>query len=188
MKISHLLLLIVFIGFMNTISQAQTTLSSSQKTHKTIGDALVISLPIIAFGSTAVFKDGQNGFAQYGKSLIGTVAITYGFKLIIDKQRPNGENFNSFPSAHSAVAFGSAAFIQKRYGWKYGIPAYALAAYVGFSRIEADKHDIVDVSVGAALGIGMSYLFTKPFKQNEKIGFASGSFEGTPTFGLAYSF
>ena len=56
-----------------------------------------------------------------------------------------------------------AAFIQRRYGWKWGIPAYAIASYVGWSRTYAKKHDWWDVVAGAALGAGSAYIFTRPF-------------------------
>ena len=43
------------------------------------------------------------------------------------------------PSIHSAVAFAGASYIQRRYGWKFGAPAYALAVDVGWSRIGARR-------------------------------------------------
>lgn len=82
----------------------------------------------------------------------------------------------------------SAAFVQKRYGWEYGIPAYLLAGYVGYTRIEANKHDGWDVLAGAAIGVGMSYLFTKPYDKDKKFQVASGFVENTPTIGFRYQF
>lgn len=73
---------------------------------------------------------------------------------------------HAFPSGHAAIAFGSAAFIQRRYGWHPGIPAYLVAAYVGWLRIETDDHDAADVIGGTAVGIISSYLLTKPFTDN----------------------
>jgi len=80
----------------------------------------------------------------------------------VTKARPENHGDRSFPSGHTAVSFQGAAFIHRRYGWEYSIPAYLGAAYVAWSRIEgeADKHDIVDVSAGAAIGILSSYFFT----------------------------
>jgi hypothetical protein len=42
---------------------------------------------------------------------------------------------------------------QHHYGAKVGVPAYATAALVGFSRIERDKHHLSDVVAGATLGL-----------------------------------
>jgi membrane-associated phospholipid phosphatase len=76
------------------------------------------------------------------------------------------ENNNAFfPLGHTSTTFQSTALIQKRYGWKYGIPAYALAGFTGYSRINADKHDILDVLAVAAIGIGCSYLFNTPYQR-----------------------
>jgi membrane-associated phospholipid phosphatase len=46
---------------------------------------------------------------------------------------------------------------------KYGIPAYALASYVGYTRVEAKAHHPHDVVAGAGIGIISSYIFTKPY-------------------------
>lgn len=184
-KLTFIIILFLF----TSILFAQTEpLSASQKTHKTAGDILVGTMPTLALGSTLIWKDGKKGTGQFSKSLVGAIAITYSLKLVIDKERPNGENNNSFPSGHTSIAFTSAAFVQKRYGWKYGVPAYILAGYVGYTRIEANKHDGWDVLAGAAIGIGMSYLFTKPYDENKKLKVASGFVENTPTIGFRYNF
>ena len=51
----------------------------------------------------------------------------------------------------------------KRYGWQYGVPAYAAASFVAYSRVEAGDHHPHDVIAGAAIGIVSSYIFTKPY-------------------------
>lgn len=163
-------------------------LTSSQNAQKTAGDILLFTMPAMAMGSTFIWQDGQKGTYQFSKTLTATLAVTYGLKLAINKERPNKENNYSFPSGHTSVAFASAAFVQKRYGWEYGIPAYLLAGYVGYTRIEANKHDGVDVVAGAAIGIGMGYLFTKRYEGQKKLRISSGFMENTPTIGLTYKF
>ena len=163
-------------------------LTSSQNAHKTAGDVLLFTMPAMAMGSTFIWQDGQKGTYQFSKALAGTLAVTYGLKLAINKERPNKENNYSFPSGHTSVAFASAAFVQKRYGWEYGIPAYLLAGYVGYTRIKATKHDGVDVVAGAAIGVGMSYLFTKRYEGQKKLRISSGFMENIPTIGLTYKF
>ena len=61
------------------------------------------------------------------------------------------------------------AFIQRRYGWKWGIPAYVVSTYVGWSRVYGKKHDWWDVAAGAAIGVGSSYLFTRPFAKKHDL-------------------
>lgn len=168
--------------------KAQEPLSSNKQLHKTAGDILVGALPALALGSTFIWKDGQQGTMQFTKTLASTIAVTYALKFAVKKERPNGENFNSFPSGHISIAFSSAAFMQKRYGWKVGVPAYALASYVGYSRIKANKHDGWDVLAGAVIGTGIGYLFTKTFKPNDKFNVTLGSFDNYTTVGFTYQF
>jgi membrane-associated phospholipid phosphatase len=129
---------------------------------ETAGDVLMIALPVAAAGLTLGFKDGQGAF-QLGESAVLSLGVTYGLKFTIDEKRPNGDN-QSFPSAHASISFTSAEFMRKRYGWGYGIPAYAAAIFVAYSRVEAEEHYTRDVIAGAAIGIGSSYLFTQPYK------------------------
>ena len=116
-----------------------------------------------------------------------TEALTYGLKYGIDKERPDKSNEHSFPSGHTSTTFQSAAFIHKRYGFKYSIPAYALAGFTGFSRINAKKHDGWDVFVGAVIGIGSSYLFTTEY-QKEHLELTFNSEDGDYLFGFNYKF
>ena len=58
------------------------------------------------------------------------------------------------------MSFAAAATLHKRYGWKYGFPAYAVATFVGAARVRADKHFVHDVIAGAALGEAAGWLIT----------------------------
>jgi len=128
-------------------------------------DILMVALPASAYLLT-LNKQDREGAWSLTKSLGLVVVSTLALNSIIDKDSPNGESSDAFPSGHSAVVFGSAAFIQKRYGWRPGIPAYIVASYVGWLRVETDDHDVADVIGGAALGIASSYLLTKTFDDN----------------------
>ncbi|MEW6600251.1 MAG: phosphatase PAP2 family protein [Nitrospirota bacterium] len=123
---------------------------------------LQIVLPAAALGLTVYHVDGE-GALQFGKAAVLTLGITYGLKYAVNEERPNGGG-HSFPSGHSSMSFSASEFIRKRYGWKYGIPAYAAASFVGYSRVEARQHYVHDVIAGAAIGIASSYFFTKPYK------------------------
>ena len=125
------------------------------------GDAFVLVLPAAAF-STAFFHDDWTGGVEYAKSLATTLAVTVVLKEPVTKTRPNGDP-QSFPSGHSATAFSAATFMQNRYGWHYGVPAYATAVFVGWSRVDSDKHYWEDVAAGATIGALSSYYFTTRF-------------------------
>ncbi|NMG46240.1 phosphatase PAP2 family protein [Aromatoleum toluvorans] len=76
--------------------------------------------------------------------------------------RPNGRDDRSFPSRHTAASFAAAQYLQTRGGWEYGLPAYAAAALVGYSRVRAHEHYWKDVAAGAGIGIASGYFFTDP--------------------------
>jgi hypothetical protein len=108
------------------------------------------------------YRDTQ-GTVQFAESLGVTLGTTYVLKYAVNERRPNGGS-QSFPSGHSSISFSAAEFMRKRYGWEYGIPAYGLASFVAYSRVEARQHYAHDVIAGAAIGIASSYVFTRPYK------------------------
>ena len=126
------------------------------------GDIVQYLLPATAAGLTLGYKDGQ-GTLQLGESTALALGVTYGLKYSIDEKRPDGRR-HSFPSGHSSISFSSAEFMRKRYGWEYGIPAYAAASFVAYSRVEAPEHHPHDVIAGASIGIVSSFIFTRHFK------------------------
>lgn len=118
---------------------------------------------------TVLAKKDTQGFWQLAESFGTTLGATYILKYAINKPRPDGAtDGHAFPSGHTAVAFSGASFLQRRYGWKYGVPAYAVASYVAYSRLEGinDRHDGWDVLGGILVGVGSTYLFTTPYQQD----------------------
>jgi hypothetical protein len=105
--------------------------------------------------------------------------VVQGLKYTTSRTRPDGSNDKSFPSGHTASATATASVLQRYFGWKAGVPAYAFAAYVGASRIASDKHHLSDVLMGATLGIAAGRTVT--------VGLAGEKFDVgiTPTVGGA---
>jgi membrane-associated phospholipid phosphatase len=126
------------------------------------GDVLQFVLPASAGALTLGNRDWQ-GSLQLAESSALTLGVTYGLKYSVNERRPNGGT-QSFPSGHSSISFSAAEFMRKRYGWEYGIPAYAAASFVAYSRVESREHYPHDVVAGAAIGIISSYIFTRPYK------------------------
>lgn len=118
-------------------------------------DALVVA----AFGVPAVQGD-WDGVLQAGGSIGGTMLITQGLKEVFPSRRPDGSDDKSFPSGHTSTSFAAAATLHNRYGWEAGLPAYVVASFVGLSRVEAKRHRIGDVLVGAAIGTATGHLIT----------------------------
>lgn len=125
------------------------------------GDVLTIALPLSAWLGTAVAKD-KEGAIMFTKSFASTMIITSVGKEIAAKYRPQGESTKSFPSGHSSSAFSGASFLYTRYGKAYGIPAYALAAFTAYSRVNANAHHIDDVMAGASVGLFNNWFFVSP--------------------------
>jgi membrane-associated phospholipid phosphatase len=110
-------------------------------------------------------------------------AYTEVIKVAVGRERPNGEDNQSFPSGHTSNAFALAAVAERHYGWKLGVPAYLLAGVVGASRIQQDKHYLSDVVAGATLGyiVGRTVVRVNNRALDEAPGRAS--LQVTPIFG-----
>jgi membrane-associated phospholipid phosphatase len=148
-----LALLLLFLG--------GTTAGAGSKDLETAGDIGYYALPIAALGMAIANKDPE-GAKQFAFATLSTAAVTEGLKLAVNEQAPDGAD-HSFPSGHASIAFSSAAFVQIRYGWTYGIPAYLVAAFVGYTRVATDQHYVHDVLAGAAIGILANVIFTSPY-------------------------
>lgn len=137
----------------------------AESNTETAGDIFQVIIPASAFGAT-FFVDDEQGRGEFYKSFFTNLGVTYALKYAINKPRPENHGDYSFPSGHTSAAFQGATFIHLRYGWKYSIPAYLGASFVGWSRVEgeSDKHDAVDVFAGATVGILSTYFFTTPYQ------------------------
>jgi len=128
------------------------------------GTLLQILIPAAGLGGTLFYEQGHEGLVQFAEAFAASQIITHGLKYTVNERRPNGICCNSFPSGHTSAAFMGAAFIERRYGWRYAIPAYLGATYVGYSRVKTRNHYLTDVMAGALIGTLSSYYFTRPYK------------------------
>ena len=118
-----------------------------------------------ALGIPAV-QDDWKGDEQAMFSIGAAFLVTEGLKQVVHEQRPDLSDDQSFPSGHTSASFAAAATLERRYGWKAGLPAHLVAAFVGLSRVEAHKHYVGDVLVGAAIGEASGWLLTSPKDAN----------------------
>jgi len=147
---------------------------------ETAGTAVAIALPLAAAG-IAAYKRDWNGVVDLGLTTIATVGTAYALKHLVKEQRPDGSDFQSFPSDTTALAASGSSFLWARYGWQYGVPALAATAFVGWSRVDAQKHHWYDVTASAALAFGVSKIFTTTYHP------AGMRYGVTPTEGGAYA-
>ncbi len=108
--------------------------------------------PGILIAVTQLFFDQQNGLA-HSRAIVLTSVSHIMLAGMIQRNRPTGRNYLSFPSGHASSSFATASSLAYAYGWKVGIPAYAAATFVAVSRVNENIHWLSDVVAGATLGI-----------------------------------
>ena len=84
-----------------------------------------------------------------------TGLVTQGIKYSVGRTRPNGGS-HSFPSGHSSAAFATAGIVDAHFGWKVGVPAYAMSSWIAWSRVRDQAHYLSDIIWGSALGLSVS--------------------------------
>jgi membrane-associated phospholipid phosphatase len=152
------------------------------RTH--VDDYLVYVPSAMPFALDAAGVKGRHNMkdkiALYTLSMAMNVAVVNGLKYTIKTLRPDGSTRNSFPSGHTAFAFGGAQFLHKEYGFRspwYSVAGYTMATSTGAMRILNNRHWFSDVVVGA----GIAMLCTEiTYRVYPKI--KSKIFKPKPTF------
>jgi len=112
----------------------------------------------LAIGTWAIGKaSGSSRVTAVGADLLSaqivTQTVVQGLKYSVGRPRPDLSNNRSFPSGHAASSFATAAVLQRHFGWKVGVPAYAFGTYVAAARMTSSKHHLSDVVMGAGIGL-----------------------------------
>lgn len=113
----RLLLIFVVVIFPFAVGHAQ-----SRKPIETSTDIAMFAPAAVGAG-VALAEGDYKGLLQLGESLAVSVAASYALKYTVKKERPDGSDNHAFPSNHTGFSFAGATFLQKRYGWKWGVPA-----------------------------------------------------------------
>lgn len=95
------------------------------------------------------------------RAQIVTQSLTYGLKVGVRRDRPDMSDGYSFPSGHASTTFASASVLERHFGWKFGVPGYALATYVAASRLHENRHWLSDVVFGGAIGMAAGRAVTR---------------------------
>lgn len=103
-----------------------------------------------------IFFDQENGL-KHSRALLLTSTSHFLLAFTTRRDRPSGGDFlgfpSSFPSGHTSSAFATATSLSYAYGWKAGIPSFALATGIGLARLSENRHWLSDVVAGAFLGV-----------------------------------
>jgi membrane-associated phospholipid phosphatase len=129
----------------------------------------------LAAGALTLYKRDWTGAAQLTVSTVLTVGTVYGLKHLIKECRPfaeaapggcqkGGPNWDSMPSDTTALAVAPAEFLRERYGWQYGLPAYAAAGFVAWSRVDAKKHHWYDTLASAGISLLYNEIITTRYR------------------------
>lgn len=105
-------------------------------------------------------------------SQLAVAAMVIPLKYAVHKERPDGSNFHSFPSGHTATAFSTAQFMfreyRKRNVW-LSLAGYPFAIFTGVYRTVNNKHWVGDVAAGAGIGILSTELSYALFPKISKL-------------------
>ncbi|MDE6330005.1 MAG: phosphatase PAP2 family protein [Muribaculaceae bacterium] len=151
----------------NYMEPAALERTSFQKGIGVSTDVTALALPVATLAGVIIAGDWE-GLKQGAFTAAAVGGATLILKYSVRELRPDRSNYHSFPSMHSSVAFASAAFLQRRYGWKFGAPAYAVATYTAVGRVLAKKHHWWDCVAGAAIGAAGAYIFTTPWAKKHE--------------------
>lgn len=180
MNIRSLLAAAAFFCAWASFAQADTT-----STVVSAGEGVAIALPVVA-GAITLYKNDTTGLAELGLDTILTVGTTYGLSHIVREERPDHSDWHSFPSNTTALAAAPAAFLWQRYGWQYGVPAYAAVAFVAYSRVDGQKHHWWDVAASAGIGLAYSEIFTTRFRDPDRLTASASPVPGGVMLAMTY--
>lgn len=132
---------------------------------KRIDNLLQFAPAITVYGLNAIGIKGKHSFRD--RSMIYLISniimntTVFSVKKLSHQQRPDGSDYFSFPSGHTAEAFASAEFLRQEYKdvspW-YGVAGYAMAATTGYLRMYNNKHWLSDVVAAAGVGIASTKI------------------------------
>ena len=125
------------------------------------GDVLSYALPVATLG-TELWRGDRQGAWQFAESFVVTVTATELLQRTTGVERPDHSNDRSFPSGHAARAFAAATYVHRRHGLESAWPLYALATYVGYTRVQSGRHRWADVAGAAGVAAASSWWLVRP--------------------------
>jgi len=127
-------------------------------------DIVTATLPLGAY-AIAHYKDDGAGEGQFFRANAASIMLNTVLRVSFNEtswgERPNGNQY-AFPSGHVGFVVTQAAFLQQRFGWKYGVPAYLLSSYVAWVRVDTDHHHWRDVIAAVAVAEFSTRFFVTP--------------------------
>jgi hypothetical protein len=121
------------------------------------------------YGLLAGLLGSERGYLRAEEMFLATAysgAVTSVLKVTFREGRPNNPvDKKSMPSGHATTAFSFAGVVGAEHPWYIAVPAYGIAAIVGYARINDNKHYLHDVIAGGT--IGLSYALGVYYRRRE---------------------
>ena len=148
--------LFLFDHRISNAAKADTSLRTPSNTISNIGGIARYGVPGAMWLFGAVKHDDHS--AEAGRlgleAQLDSEVVMHVLKLISNRQRPNLEDHQSFPSGHAMGAFAMAAVLSSEYHDKplvvFG--SYGFATAVSLARVGALNHFPSDIVAGAVIG------------------------------------
>lgn len=154
------------------------------------GDVFRYLSPVAA-AVGSLYAEDYKGVGQLAVSVFVTQGISELLKKAIPEKRPDwkpGNPKNSFPSGHVASTFSAASYLRIRYDDPYiYVPAYAIAVFTAYSRVQPKRHRVIDVVAGAFLAEAVSYFVVSKHEEVKVEPFVSFE-DGRQLVGMAFKF
>lgn len=137
---------------------------ASRFVQPAFGIGLLAACPALwAGGAIAGHGATEETGMMLTEAMVMDYAIVAGLKYATGRERPDGSDCLSFPSAHSAAAASTAVIAWDRWGQGAGIACSAIALAVGLCRIDLGRHHPSDVAAGLAAGtaVGLAVVHAR---------------------------
>ena len=194
--------------------------SIGQSGQESLGSMDAWLLPGIVLGGRVLWAVGNNlagdesMSGEYARTWTFARALMYNYlatelvKNVVSRPRPDGADNKSFFSGHTSSAFATSSYLYREIddmldrsisdattrdalkALSFGV-LYGWAGYVGYSRMQDNKHYLGDVLLGAAVGTLVGNLvFGQYFgEDNEQLpAIGLGMIEDQPTLSLSFTF
>lgn len=137
-----------------------------------VGDVVTGLLAIGTVSATYAYDDPEGRRMLIKSTLISYTAnglLRLAFNDTGVGTRPNGKGYG-FPSGHAGFMAAGASFLQERYGWKLGLPAYLATGYVSYIRVEkTNHHRWEDIAAGVVLAHGVALWIVDPYESGVSV-------------------
>ena len=161
MTLSRLLVLLLISSFITESNAERSPTCSRNGRESKIADFGKKAMPIGALAVSAIKLDLVGAIMSQVLSS-GLYALNKPLEKKIHKKRPCGCS-GAFPSGHMIMYASSASLLHYRYGWQYGLPAYAIAIGFAADRVKNKAHSWWDMLGTAAAVNAIVYLVTPRF-------------------------